>query len=305
MVKTVLYELTKALGPTIKDHMQKIPPPTFEPAPIIYAYIDLNLQSLAAQPQIQGSAGSPAQPGDSSAGSRTTQAGPMSPVGGATAQGTPGSDPQRVLLAAIFRKIGDKNTSMEGIEELYDFRADNPSIDITPHIAKTSDAFQLYIQRGLAQVEARRAAAQQAPPTAGGGKSAAEQYQERLLKVKAAQQAAGAVDAPAGGATNAAISAGSRQNLDALRERMRSVAAMTAAVTTTAPVAPAAPLAQPAAMPEIIAAPPVVAPPVLKPEPVAVPAPAVRAHAGSTNASVEDLQQRLARIKAMSQASKG
>jgi len=305
MVKTVLYELTKALGPTIKDHMQKIPPPTFEPAPIIYAYINLNLQSLAAQPQIQGFTGSPAQPGDSSTASRTMQAVPMSPLGGASAPGTPGgSDPQRVLLAAIFRKIGDKNTSMEGIEELYDFRADNPSIDITPHIAKTSDAFQLYIQRGLAQVEARRAAAQQAPPpTAGGGKSAAEQYQERLLKVKAAQQAAGAVDAPAGGVTSAAISAGSRQNLDALRERMRSVAAMTAAVTTTAPVAPAQPPAQPAAMPEIMVAPPVVAPPVVVPEPVAVAAPAVRA--GSTNASVEDLQQRLARIKAMSQASKG
>ena len=283
MVKTVLYELTKALGPAIKGHMQKIPPPTFEPAPIIYAYIDLNLQSLAAQPQALGSAADSPQPGGSQAAST-----PARVSGGSTgAPSTPGtSDPQRVQLAGIFRKIGDKLTSLEGIEELYDFRQEHPSIDIQPHIAKTSDAFQLYIQRGLAQVEGRRAAELQAPPPAAGGKSATEQYAERLQKVKAQQAtavAAGETQQPAG---NAAAS--SRQNLDALRERMRSVAAMSAAATTSvaanvppAAIPPPAVMAAPALVP--VAAPEVVAP--------------VSTSGGSV---VEDLQARLARIREMS-----
>jgi cytoskeleton-associated protein 5 len=291
MVKTVLYELTKALGPAIKGHMQKIPPPTFEPAPIIYAYIDLNLQSLAAQPQALGSAADEPQVGGGQAAGTPARVS----SGSAGAPSTPGtSDPQRVLLAGIFRKIGDKLTSLEGIEELYDFKQEHPAIDIQPHIAKTSDAFQLYIQRGLAQVEGRRAGEQQAPLPAAGGKSATEQYAERLQKVKAQQAtavAAGEAQQPAGTAA-----ASSRQNLDALRERMRTVAALSAAATTS--VAANVP---PAAIPPPAAAAPAV---VVASAPVPVAAPEVAAPVSSATSSsvVEDLHARLARIREMSKA---
>lgn len=56
MVKTVLHELCKLKGPAIKSHVTLIPPNTQsnEPAPIIHAYIDLNLQSLSSAGLVGG-----------------------------------------------------------------------------------------------------------------------------------------------------------------------------------------------------------------------------------------------------------
>ncbi|EPS59060.1 hypothetical protein M569_15750, partial [Genlisea aurea] len=47
MVKTVLHELVKLRGTAIKGHLSMVPIDT-QPQPIILAYIDLNLQTLAA-----------------------------------------------------------------------------------------------------------------------------------------------------------------------------------------------------------------------------------------------------------------
>ncbi|KAI3783356.1 hypothetical protein L1987_42435 [Smallanthus sonchifolius] len=47
MVKTVLHELVKLHGTAIKGHLSMVPI-DMEPQPIIFAYIDLNLQTLAA-----------------------------------------------------------------------------------------------------------------------------------------------------------------------------------------------------------------------------------------------------------------
>ncbi|GJT13877.1 hypothetical protein Tco_0860919 [Tanacetum coccineum] len=47
MLKTLLYELCKLRGTAIKGHLSMVPI-DMEPQPIILAYIDLNLQTLAA-----------------------------------------------------------------------------------------------------------------------------------------------------------------------------------------------------------------------------------------------------------------
>ncbi|CAI9297078.1 unnamed protein product [Lactuca saligna] len=47
MVKTVLHELVKLRGTVINGHLSMVPI-DMEPQPIILAYIDLNLQTLAA-----------------------------------------------------------------------------------------------------------------------------------------------------------------------------------------------------------------------------------------------------------------
>ncbi|GJV37862.1 hypothetical protein Tco_1410339, partial [Tanacetum coccineum] len=47
MLKTLLYELCKLCGTAIKGHLSMVPI-DMEPQPIILAYIDLNLQTLAA-----------------------------------------------------------------------------------------------------------------------------------------------------------------------------------------------------------------------------------------------------------------
>ncbi|KAK2395089.1 protein MOR1 [Trifolium repens] len=47
MVKTVLHELVKLCGAAIKGHISMVPNDT-KPQPIILAYIELNLETLAA-----------------------------------------------------------------------------------------------------------------------------------------------------------------------------------------------------------------------------------------------------------------
>lgn len=308
MVKTVLYELTKVLGPGINAHLTKVPPPTFEPTPLIYAYIQLNLQSLAASGVIAPGTDAAVVEGLQSL--DATDAGEFgtSTLGSTGASSVPPTTPSHDLktqLAAIFRKIGDKATTAEGIEELFAFKQEQPGIDITPHLAKTSDAFQLYIQRGLAKVEASRSAGDLAAMARGPSpsaepaapQSAAEAYQERLQRVKAAHAAgltssasfpSGAMQQSALAGDSAAGTAppvpGSRQNLDALRERMRSIAAkgtteLPAARPTTAPVA-----ASVAAAPDTAES---------SEQPAAAPA--------RPGVSLSELQARMARIRELSQ----
>jgi cytoskeleton-associated protein 5 len=347
MVKTVLYELTKVLGPGISAHLTKVPPASFEPSPIIYAYIELNLQSLAA-------AGVVAPGGDahSIGGLQTLESADGGDFGGSTGgsaaaamlarNNVPPPSPSvasrmashdlKTQLAGIFRKIGDKGTTAEGIEELYAFKLAQPGIDITPHLAKTSDAFQLYIQRGLAKVEAAHTAGGEQPPLARSGsggalssadasagasnasaapqQSAVEAYQERLQRVKAAHAAgltssaafsAGALLPPTGASASeqpsaaSAAPAGSRQNLDALRERMRTIAAK--AGTDPAPGAPSAPLPRPATAPAAGAVGPPLADALVRAsDPPTTAASALR----SSTVSLSELQARMARIRELS-----
>lgn len=58
-------------------------------------------------------------------------------------------------LAAIFKKIGDKRTTQNGIECLYQFQQDHPEVDVKPFLSNTSTAFQSYIERGLKLIEDR------------------------------------------------------------------------------------------------------------------------------------------------------
>lgn len=61
----------------------------------------------------------------------------------------------KARLANIFKKIGDKASTETGLQELWQFQQDHPSTDLTPHLARTSDQFRHYIQRGLSKVERR------------------------------------------------------------------------------------------------------------------------------------------------------
>ena len=164
---------------------------------------------------------------------------------------TPVSADLKSRLANVFKKIGEKTTTAAGLEDLYDFSKQYPMVDIQPHLARTSAAFQSYIQRGLQKVETaraaraaalaaatpRRAAAQMAapaPPIAPSPmpqmeRTAAEVYRERLANMAASKKererrlSGGAAPAPAE-ARPATASAG----LMTLRERMDRIAAKAA-----------------------------------------------------------------------------
>ncbi|KAM1232436.1 hypothetical protein ACFX13_042991 [Malus domestica] len=145
MVKTILHELVKLRGAAIKGHLSMVPIDV-KPQPIILAYIDLNLETLAAARMLT-STGSGGQThwGDSAANN------PSSATHSADAQ-------LKQELAAIFKKIGDKQTCSIGLYELYRITQLYPRVDIFSQLQNASEAFRTYIRDGLAQMEKNAAA---------------------------------------------------------------------------------------------------------------------------------------------------
>ncbi|KAK6191581.1 hypothetical protein SNE40_003232 [Patella caerulea] len=60
------------------------------------------------------------------------------------------------MLGEIFKKIGSKENTKEGLNDLYDFKKKNPDSDLTPFLKKTSQFFQDYVDRGLKNIEQER-----------------------------------------------------------------------------------------------------------------------------------------------------
>ncbi|KAK3188824.1 hypothetical protein Dsin_028385 [Dipteronia sinensis] len=145
MVKTVLHELVKLRGAAIKGHLSMVPI-DMKPQPIILAYIDLNLETLAAARMLT-STGPVGQThwGDSAANN------PSSATNSADAQ-------LKQELAAIFKKIGDKQTCTIGLYELYRITQLYPKVDIFSQLQNASEAFRTYIRDGLSQMEKNAAA---------------------------------------------------------------------------------------------------------------------------------------------------
>uniref|UniRef100_A0A0D9V739 Protein MOR1 n=1 Tax=Leersia perrieri TaxID=77586 RepID=A0A0D9V739_9ORYZ len=145
MVKTVLHELVKLRGTAIKGHLSMVPIDA-EPQPIILAYIDLNLQTLAAARMLTPS-GTMGQTHWGDAASNNPN------------PSTHSADAQlKQELAAVFKKIGDKQTCTIGLYELYRITQLYPKVDIFAQLQNASEAFRTYIRDGLAQVEKNAAA---------------------------------------------------------------------------------------------------------------------------------------------------
>ncbi|XP_019426639.1 PREDICTED: protein MOR1-like [Lupinus angustifolius] len=152
MVKTVLHELVKLRGAAIKGHLSMVPIDA-KPQPIILAYIELNLETLAAARMLTASGpGSQNHWGDSATNN--------------SASGTHSSDDAQLKqeLAAIFKKIGEKQTCTIGLYELYRITQLYPKVDIFAQLQNASEAFRSYIRDGLAQME-KNAAAGRTPST--------------------------------------------------------------------------------------------------------------------------------------------
>ncbi|XP_057538805.1 protein MOR1-like isoform X2 [Amaranthus tricolor] len=145
MVKTVLHELVKLRGTAIKGHLSMVPI-DMEPQPIILAYIDLNLQTLAAARML-----TPTGPVGQTHWGDSTANNPPSTTHSADAQ-------LKQELAAIFKKIGDKQTCSIGLYELYRITQLYPKVDIFAQLQNASEAFRTYIRDGLAQMEKNAAA---------------------------------------------------------------------------------------------------------------------------------------------------
>lgn len=60
------------------------------------------------------------------------------------------------MLAEIFKKIGSKENTIEGLNNLYDFKKKHPEADLDPFLKMSSQYFQNYIERGLKNIERER-----------------------------------------------------------------------------------------------------------------------------------------------------
>jgi len=56
-------------------------------------------------------------------------------------------------LVEVFKKIGQKDLTKLGLQELYNFKQDNPHVDLEPFLAQSSQYFRDYIERGLKKIE--------------------------------------------------------------------------------------------------------------------------------------------------------
>jgi cytoskeleton-associated protein 5 len=57
------------------------------------------------------------------------------------------------MLTEIFKKVGSKENTKQGMRDLYDFKMKFPDADIEPFLKKCSHFFQNYIERGLKTIE--------------------------------------------------------------------------------------------------------------------------------------------------------
>ncbi len=112
-IKTVLSEFVSLKGPSITNHLSLVPLTT--PPPAIVSYINLMIHHNNPKPK-------------------------------ATAEA-------KAMLTEIFKKIGTKDSTRNGLYDLYQFKKDHPSVDVQPYLAKCSEQFQEYIKTGLGSIE--------------------------------------------------------------------------------------------------------------------------------------------------------
>ena len=70
-------------------------------------------------------------------------------------------------LVEIFKKIGQKDLTKVGLQELYNFKVENPHVDLEPFLAQSSQYFRDYIERGLKKIEEEVRAPPPSNPSSG------------------------------------------------------------------------------------------------------------------------------------------
>jgi hypothetical protein len=134
-VKTILNELVKVKGPSIRTHLSFIPT---HKNPLIVSYIELMLTNAQKQKEKEGGT-------DASNSSHSNL-----PV-------SKNTDEMNDILNDIFNSIGNKDTCNAGLFRLHKFKKTYPNADINDHLSRCSEVFQVYIKRQLVKIEEHEA----------------------------------------------------------------------------------------------------------------------------------------------------
>ncbi|XP_063985359.1 protein mini spindles isoform X2 [Diachasmimorpha longicaudata] len=126
-IKTVLHSITKIKGASILNHLTKINN-TNESE--LKSYLHRLLETV--------------KPDDINSGTRTiTKQKHLSKT-------------THAQLSEIFKKIGSKHHTQEGLAQLYDFKLQYPEADVQPFLVKSHQFFQDFIEQGLKDIDQAR-----------------------------------------------------------------------------------------------------------------------------------------------------
>ncbi|KAH3877159.1 hypothetical protein DPMN_001016, partial [Dreissena polymorpha] len=132
-IKTVLHSLVKLKGSKILQHLGQID--ASEKSEMkLYIQMVLQKDGLSTEVEVNGTNAENRTPRN------TTKSRRLSNVTHDT-------------LTKIFQKVGSKESSKEGLRELYEFKKNCPEENIEPFLKKTSHYFQNYVERGLKALE--------------------------------------------------------------------------------------------------------------------------------------------------------
>ncbi|XP_072448782.1 cytoskeleton-associated protein 5 isoform X3 [Chiloscyllium punctatum] len=131
--KTLLHTLCKLLGPKIMDHLALIENKNESELEAYLRRVTKHSMALSG-----GKIDSDTE------------------KGGSTVEDKESKAKISETLAEIFKKIGSKENTREGLAELYEYRKKYSDADIEPFLRKSSQFFQNYIERGLRLVENER-----------------------------------------------------------------------------------------------------------------------------------------------------
>ncbi|XP_017478345.1 PREDICTED: cytoskeleton-associated protein 5 isoform X2 [Rhagoletis zephyria] len=133
-VKTIIHNMAKVKGNAILNHLNQIPTHSE-----LHTYLIKILKNLAKEGHIPSA--SPQRSGSAK-----------------DVHGKRISNQTHETMSQIFKLISDKETKQQGLLKLYEFKVQNPDIDLTTFLKGASPSFQKYIEDGLAEIE--RAVAQ-------------------------------------------------------------------------------------------------------------------------------------------------
>ncbi|XP_060931884.1 cytoskeleton-associated protein 5 isoform X3 [Limanda limanda] len=132
-LKTLLHTLCKLTGPKILDHLSMIENRN-------ESELEAHLRQVVRQPG--NLSGLKSDRGNEKGGLRTDERMSKAKV----------SD----ILSEIFKKIGSKENTKEGLTELYEYKQKYSDADLEPFLKNTSQFFQSYVERGLRMIDSER-----------------------------------------------------------------------------------------------------------------------------------------------------
>nr|CAB55772.1 microtubule associated protein [Drosophila melanogaster] len=127
-IKTILHNMAKVKGNAILQHLNQIPTHSE-----LHTYLIRILKNFQKDGSASGIGASP-QRAKEIASKRI-------------------SHQTHDTVSQIFKLISDRDTKQQGLQKLYDFKQQNPDIDLSTFLQGSSAPFHKYIEEGLAEIE--------------------------------------------------------------------------------------------------------------------------------------------------------